>query len=104
MWKLGLWPRNSFSGNICFEFTVLVLCSAGWGIGGIFHSLIIKIYRMTPLKDKEIDGRQTDKRICFFQAFPGILRPIWAIDLSVAHIFVAPLLVYEAEFSACWQR
>ncbi len=19
MWKLGLWPRNSFSGNICFE-------------------------------------------------------------------------------------
>ncbi len=27
MWKLGLWPRNSFSGNICFEFSVLVLCS-----------------------------------------------------------------------------
>ena len=20
MWKLGLWPRNSFSGNICFKF------------------------------------------------------------------------------------
>ncbi len=19
MWKLGLWPRNSFSGNICFK-------------------------------------------------------------------------------------
>jgi hypothetical protein len=27
MWKLGLWPCNSFSGNICFEFSVLVLCS-----------------------------------------------------------------------------
>ncbi len=27
MWKLGLWPRNSFSGNICFEFSVLCLCS-----------------------------------------------------------------------------
>ncbi len=27
MWKLGLWPRNSFSGNICFEFSALVLCS-----------------------------------------------------------------------------
>ncbi len=27
MWKLGLWPRNSFSGNICFQFSVLVLCS-----------------------------------------------------------------------------
>ena len=27
MWKLGLWPRKSFSGNICFEFPVLVLYS-----------------------------------------------------------------------------
>jgi hypothetical protein len=30
VWKLGLWPRNSFSGNICFQFSVLVLCSAAW--------------------------------------------------------------------------
>ncbi len=30
MWKflLGLWPCNSFSGNICFEFLVLDHCSA----------------------------------------------------------------------------
>jgi hypothetical protein len=27
MWKLGLWPRNLFSGKICFEFSALVLCS-----------------------------------------------------------------------------
>jgi hypothetical protein len=27
MWKLILWPHNSFSGNICFEFSLLVLCS-----------------------------------------------------------------------------
>ena len=27
MWKFGLWPHNFFSGNICFEFSVLVLCS-----------------------------------------------------------------------------
>jgi hypothetical protein len=27
MWKLGLWPRNSFSGTSCFHFSVLVLCS-----------------------------------------------------------------------------
>jgi hypothetical protein len=27
MWKLWLWPRNSFSGNNSFEFSVLVLCS-----------------------------------------------------------------------------
>jgi hypothetical protein len=29
MWKLGLWSHNSFSGNICFEFSVLVLCVVG---------------------------------------------------------------------------
>ena len=28
MWKLGLWPSNSFSGKICFEFSTLCLCSA----------------------------------------------------------------------------
>ncbi len=27
MWKLGLWLRNSFSGNICFKFSVLCFCS-----------------------------------------------------------------------------
>ncbi len=27
MWKLGLWPRNSIIENICFEFSVLCLCS-----------------------------------------------------------------------------
>ncbi len=28
MWKLGLWLRNSFSGKICFEYSVLVFCRA----------------------------------------------------------------------------
>ncbi len=27
MWKLGLGSRNSFFGNICFEFSVFCLCS-----------------------------------------------------------------------------
>jgi hypothetical protein len=27
--EIGLSLRNSFSGNICFEFSVLSLCSAG---------------------------------------------------------------------------
>ncbi len=27
MWKLGRWPPNSFCGNICWEFSVLVLCN-----------------------------------------------------------------------------
>ncbi len=38
MWKLGLRPRYSFSGNICFEISVFCLCSAvddeiGWAVG-----------------------------------------------------------------------
>ncbi len=28
MWKLGLSPRYSFSGNICFKFSAFCLCSA----------------------------------------------------------------------------
>ncbi len=42
MWKLGLRPRYSFSGNICFKISVFCLCSASahyseysrWGGGG----------------------------------------------------------------------
>ncbi len=33
MWKLGLRPRYSFSGNICFEISVFCLCSAGLSNG-----------------------------------------------------------------------
>ncbi len=36
MWKLGLRPRNSFSGNICFEFSVLCLCSV-MHVKGVFN-------------------------------------------------------------------
>ncbi len=30
MWKLGLRPRYSFSGNICFKFSAVCPCSAGF--------------------------------------------------------------------------
>jgi hypothetical protein len=33
MWKLGLRPRYSFSGNICFEISVFCLRSVGSGLG-----------------------------------------------------------------------
>jgi hypothetical protein len=36
MWKLGLRPRYSFSGNICFEISVFCLCSAA-GEGKIYN-------------------------------------------------------------------
>ncbi len=32
MWKLGLRPRYSFSGNICFKFSAFCLCSVVLGI------------------------------------------------------------------------
>jgi hypothetical protein len=37
MWKSGLWLRNSFSENICFEFPVLILavwCIQVLGLSG----------------------------------------------------------------------
>ncbi len=35
MWKLGLTPRYSFSGNICFEISVFCLCSVPSSTGYI---------------------------------------------------------------------
>jgi hypothetical protein len=63
MWKLGLWPCNSFSRNICFEFSVLVLCREGqrpfrngldrrpaqlsWGIGVVEKCFAICIVMLS---------------------------------------------------------
>ncbi len=52
MWKLGLWPRNSFSGNICFQFAVLVLCSV--------ESLKRKILRSLESEKKFRNAGQND--------------------------------------------
>jgi hypothetical protein len=42
MWKVGLWPHNSFSGNICFEFSVLCLCSVRrYKVLGSIYVLVI---------------------------------------------------------------
>ncbi len=35
MWKLGLRPRNSFSGNIYIELTVLCLCSVSFFVTSV---------------------------------------------------------------------
>jgi hypothetical protein len=37
MWKLGLWPRISQKRNICFKFSVLVLCSVRTSNISTFH-------------------------------------------------------------------
>jgi hypothetical protein len=42
MWKLGLRPRYSFSGNICFKISAFFLCSVecvSLPTDGVFHSV-----------------------------------------------------------------
>jgi hypothetical protein len=53
MWKLGLCPRNSFTRNICFEFSVLVLCSVLYNI----HTMYILRYEYVSLLDCIIRDR-----------------------------------------------
>jgi hypothetical protein len=44
MWKLGLCPRNSFSGTICFQFSVLVRCSVT-GHGFAYANLLAQMFK-----------------------------------------------------------
>jgi hypothetical protein len=56
MWKLGLWPRNSFSGNISFKFSVLFLCSVGTFITS--NTKILKSFTESPgKKSKKVGGK-----------------------------------------------
>ncbi len=41
MWKLGLRPRYSFSGNICFEIPVFCLCSVPFTLAELTHSVCV---------------------------------------------------------------
>ncbi len=62
MWKLGLWPRNSFSGNICFKFLVLDLCN-------VFHFLLACHLR------KKCSVVQVKHLVCCSPAVPGATPP-----------------------------
>jgi hypothetical protein len=52
MWKLGLRPHYSFSGNICFEISVFCLCSADVSLqfNYIFYSFF-SIYLFSSIPD-----------------------------------------------------
>ncbi len=76
MWKLGLRPRYSFSGNICFEISVFCLCSVGSlrifsKISGDIRSSrctsaklpLLKIYRMSLISAWSISLDSTFKHV-----------------------------------------
>ncbi len=52
MWKLGLRPRYSFSGNICFEISVFCLCSVWIFIFDTDHAHINMWLRRSNGKEK----------------------------------------------------
>jgi hypothetical protein len=59
MWKLGLRPRYSFSGNICFKFSAFCLCSAPTKRivafnAGPFRPLAERNYIYTDKKENQI--------------------------------------------------
>jgi hypothetical protein len=58
MWILELWPCNYFSGSICFEFSVLVLCSActflsckPMQLASFFQLVYLSLYSFHPALD-----------------------------------------------------
>ncbi len=54
MWKLGLRPRYSFSGNICFKFSAFCLCSVVANKEGHHLSTNIHILRKTGSLDQNL--------------------------------------------------
>ncbi len=71
MWKLGLWPRNSFPGNICFEFSVLVAVLlnpriVGRSCGNFVHLpctyTIVALWKVQVLHPKSIAAQQWMKK------------------------------------------
>ncbi len=75
MWKLGLRPRYSFSGNICFKFSAFCLCSVlPWNY--LFYSqiLLVTLFRdskATILTLKMHTGNPTESRLWQNIFFPA---------------------------------
>jgi hypothetical protein len=61
LWKLGLWPHNSFSRNICFEFSILCLCGAVSKLSHFFSLLVCLLSSLqTVEKGREVPRRGTE--------------------------------------------
>ncbi len=80
MWKLGLRLHNFFSGNICFEFSVLCLCSA-WSV--VLHKTCVKC-RCWSLSARWRRTRRRSGTATSLVTIPKQILPSWwlAIRLS----------------------
>jgi hypothetical protein len=70
MWKLGLWLRNSFSGNTCFQFSVLgsLQCTCLW------HT--VQLWRWVFLKEQSVHGRESLHRVDWVCGGQGHRLPV----------------------------
>jgi hypothetical protein len=63
MWKLGLRPRYSFSGNICFKFSAFFLCSVADGVGFLYWLLNLLAVLTGCLWEKNICRVNCEKNV-----------------------------------------
>ncbi len=80
MWKLGLWPRKYFSGNICFKFSVLVLCSENYAYISSWIDCGTTAIFVSALQNKIKGSPSCPQRskTCFFY-----FSPIFAFPLAI---------------------
>ncbi len=99
-WKLGLWPRSSFSGNICFEFSVLCFCSVG---AVFFCNAYILLHEL--LLCNELNLRISF--LCFFIYLLKIVRKFsssikrWRACLEIRSAAFAPETPREPPALSC---
>ncbi len=110
MLKLGLWPRKYFSGNICFKFSVLVLCRENYAyISSWIDYGTTAIF--VPALQNKIKGSPScpqRSKTCFFfyfspifASFPLAIKELYIIkrtesDLQYMHLAMYKYILYRA--------
>jgi len=83
MWTLGLWRRNSFSGNICFEECVF----AGWN-PTLYHRVFFYF-------------QPTDKKYPLLYMFIHVIFPVYNKSIDVVSLNYN-VFVYFCGWRECW--